>query len=61
MLQHLEAGNDVELAGVLAGKRLGRRPLVIDIRPRLDLMKPCYRERALSHIDAGDAGAVGSH
>jgi hypothetical protein len=61
VLEHFHAGDDVEFAGVLRGKILGRHQLVVDLLARFVEVQLGDLERLVREVDAADGVARAGH
>ncbi|MNZ68379.1 hypothetical protein D3C78_866440 [compost metagenome] len=61
MLEHLKAGDHVELLGQLFGQGLGGDLPVLDVDPGFELVQLGHGQWRFTHVDAGDGGATQGH
>ena len=61
MLEHLQAGDDVELAGHLGCQLFGGDTAVFHRDAGFQLVQLGHCQRRFAHVDAGDGGAALGH
>ena len=61
MLEHLQAGDDIETAGAFGGQLFDCHMAVVHLAPRFEQVQASDSERFLGQVDAGDPGALSRH
>ena len=61
MLQHFQAGDDIEVLGVFLRQLFSSGLTVVYVDARFLLMDSCHGQRCFGHIDGGDLRASLRH